>query len=81
MTIKEELMVQGMKAADFDRHDSDLYIRVTPISRKWYKSYKYKNGVTTFVDNIEGELWYDVPFGAMDEMIKEREEFLHKSRI
>ena len=41
---------------------SDLYIRVTDKSRILIEQYKYKNLVSTFIDNIDHVLWYDIPF-------------------
>jgi hypothetical protein len=47
-------------------------VRVTPLTKKWLESYKYKNNVTTFISNIEPhDLWYDVPFAYMEEHIEE----------
>lgn len=43
-----------------DSHESDLYIKVTPASTALVtasgRSYQ------TFTSNIDGQLWYDVPF-------------------
>lgn len=55
-----------MKPEDIDTHESDLYLRVNPISRKLVGEYEYKNFVTTFIDNIDHELWYDIPFQSVD---------------
>lgn len=72
MSIKEHLLSLGMKEADFDRYYSDLYIRLTPISAQWRKNFKYKNQTSIFRDNIEGERWIEVPFGAFDEYMEAR---------
>ena len=72
MTPREELLQIGVPATNIDHHRSDLYVRVTPLTKKWLESYKYKNNVTTFISNIEPhDLWYDVPFGYIEECIEE----------
>lgn len=43
-------------------HASDLYIRVTEESRQWINRYEWKKSVTTFIDNIDKQACYDVPF-------------------
>ena len=71
MSVKEELIALGMDAEkDFDRHRSDLYVRVTPISEEYLQGYKYKKQVTRFIDNIEGKPWFEFPFVAMEEHIQ-----------
>jgi len=47
---------------DIDHHASDLYLRKTPETEKLIQEYKYKNLVSTFVDNIDHVVWYDIPF-------------------
>lgn len=41
---------------------SDLYIKVTPETRKLVANYEYKNLVSVFQDQITGARWYDIPF-------------------
>ena len=48
--------------ADIDHHYSDLYVRVTPATCEVMKKFQYSNMVTTFIDNIDHVLWYDIPF-------------------
>lgn len=45
-----------------DHWHSDLYCKVTPATRKIVHDYEYYCNVDTFIDNIDGELWYDIPF-------------------
>lgn len=45
-----------------DHYNSDLYIKVTPDSNEIIKQLKPKSLLTTFTDNIEHTLWYDLPF-------------------
>ena len=49
---------------DIDHHASDLYLRVSPKSTELVNLMKYKNNgmITTFKDNIEGDMWYELPF-------------------
>jgi hypothetical protein len=54
--------VSNLPARDIDHHRSDLYLRVTPASTVLVNEYEFKNQVTTFKDNIEHVLWYDIPF-------------------
>lgn len=73
MSVKEQLMALGMKEEDFGRYESDLYVRVTPVSTKFLETYQFKNQVERFIDQIEHVPFYDFPFAAMKEQMKERE--------
>lgn len=53
---------QLMNPEDIDHHESDLYLRVNEISRGIVARMESKSLVSTFIDNIEGKLWYDLPF-------------------
>lgn len=52
----------ALKAAgcEIDNHESDLYIRCTPEACKIMERFE-KRG-TPFTSNIDGKLWFDVPF-------------------
>lgn len=54
--------VATLPSRDIDHHGSDLYIRVTPESKAFLSRFQYRRLVTTFVDNIDNDLWYDLPF-------------------
>lgn len=41
---------------------SDLYIPVNEQTKQLIAHYEHKCNVTTFVDNITGTLWYEIPF-------------------
>jgi hypothetical protein len=43
-----------------DSHESDLYIPVNETTRVLLL--KHQQQATTFVSQIDGALWYDVPF-------------------
>jgi hypothetical protein len=64
---KEEETVdlfEQIKAAGipFDNHESDLYVLVTPGSRKIIAEACRLNDASTFISQLDGKLWYDVPF-------------------
>ncbi len=73
MSVKEQLMALGMKEEDFGRYESDLYVRVTPVSTRFLETYRFKNQVEKFIDNIEHVPFYDFPFAAMKEQQEERQ--------
>ena len=58
-----------MKPEEIDHWYSDLYLKVTPISKSLVNRYKYKHFVTVFRDQIEGLPWYEIPF-AFDREVK-----------
>lgn len=45
---------------------SDLYLKVCPKSTELVKQYDFKRFVTKFKDNIDNELWYEIPFANID---------------
>ena len=47
---------------DRDSHASDLYLRVTPKAQALIMAYKFRSNVTTFKSQIDGSIWYDIPF-------------------
>lgn len=51
-----------MPCKDIDHWCSDLYLRVTPESEKLVAEYDFKGNVTKFIDQIDGVLWYNIPF-------------------
>lgn len=57
--------VEQMKPKDIDHCNSDLYLRVNDISKKLVNEFKFKNLVTTFIDQIDGVLWYEIPFAYL----------------
>ena len=50
-----------------DHHESDLYLKVTPETTEIISRYEFKKLVTKFIDNINHELWYDIPFAYYKE--------------
>lgn len=70
MTIKEQLLKMGMKPEEIDNHNSDLYVFKNSISEKFVSEYEFKMNVTTFIDDIDHKVWYEIPF-AYQEYYKE----------
>jgi len=62
-TIFEQVIEAGIP---FNNHCSDLYIPVTTdtakLLRKCAKENNYTSMITQFTSNIDGKLWYDIPF-------------------
>ena len=58
-SIQKQLEALGVK---IDNHCTDLYFPVTEETKKVVNSYIYKRNVTTFKSQIDGTLWFDIPF-------------------
>ena len=58
-----DIAVSKLPSEDIDHHNSDLYIKVTPESKKLVETLEYKDSgmLTTFKDD-EGATWYELPF-------------------
>lgn len=58
------ILAKELPAEDLDHYASDLYVRKTEKSTQILSKLKYKNNglLTTFIDNIEGKEWYELPF-------------------
>lgn len=57
MSLYEELLAAGIP---LDSHESDLYALVTSDSRVIVA--RSEHGCSTFISNIDGKLWFDLPF-------------------
>lgn len=59
---------------DIDTHEGDLYIRKTPESEKLINNLKDKDCglLKTFKDQIDGDIWYDIPFANWEDDFKEK---------
>lgn len=68
-----EAACEALPAYDIDHHESDLYLRVTATSKALISRFQYKHMVKTFTDQIDGVLWYELPF-CYDPSITTREE-------
>ena len=65
-TIKEQLLELGMKQEEIDNHCSDLYVLKNSISEKFVSEYKFKSIVKPFRSEIDGKIWYDMPFAYVE---------------
>jgi hypothetical protein len=45
-----------------DHYASDLYIKVSPLSKEIIQHLSPASLLSTFIDNIDHVLWYDLPF-------------------
>lgn len=57
-----EKAIEILSPNDIDHHESDLYLRKTLKSEKLINEYEFINLVSVFRDNIDNELWYEIPF-------------------
>ena len=60
---------QMMQLEEIDsQHEcgSDLYLKVTPVSTTLIEQYDFKENVKKFIDAINHEPWYEIPFGNTD---------------
>lgn len=62
---------------ELDRHETDLYAKVTPKSKELVNRYEFKTNVTTFKSELDGTLWYDIPFiaGRVNESIDKENKY------
>ena len=56
------ILAKELPAEDLDHHASDLYVRKTEKSTEIINKLNNKAMLTTFIDNIEGKVWYELPF-------------------
>lgn len=59
MSIYEVCKKNGVEVAS---HGSDLYIPVTVFTQRLVDNYQFKGAVKTFTSQIDGKLWFDIPF-------------------
>lgn len=57
-----QALSEAMPADQIDHHYSDLYVKVTYVSRDLVHRYQFRRHVSTFTDQITHTLWYDIPF-------------------
>ena len=72
MTSIYQEAIKKMDKKDIDHYCSYLYLKVNKTSKSIINNYEFKDAVTTFIDDIDNEEWYDIPFGYMNEYIKEK---------
>lgn len=59
MSIYQQLKDAGIP---IDNHESDLYCLKTPESAAIVRAWEHAGIVTTFISQIDGKVWYDLPF-------------------
>lgn len=68
MTLMERLVGAGYPMEEMGHHRSDLYVYVTPLTRRvineWFeeKGFNRDSFVSTFTDQVSGKPMYDVAF-------------------
>lgn len=65
--ILKAVKAANIPAAHIDHHASDLYLKVTPETTQIINQLENKSLLTTFTDNIDNELWYELPFCYYEE--------------
>lgn len=64
--------VRNMAPDEIDHEHGDLYLKVTPVSTKMVRTqWKYGLKPQIFTNQLDGELWYDFAFCAMDKGCEE----------
>ena len=54
--------VESMQGNEIDHHQSDLYLKVTPVSQELVNNYEFKGNVKRFYSRIDKSEWFDIPF-------------------
>lgn len=59
--------------AKFDRHETDLYVKVEPGLVEWLKeNYLFHSNIQRFRSQLDGTPWLDIPFAAWNEKYKKQ---------
>lgn len=69
-SLKNQILTAfpNMNDEDFDKHETDLYVRYSPEVDNWLKqNYEFYKNITTFKSNVDNQRWFDIPFAAWDE--------------
>jgi hypothetical protein len=59
MSIYDEMKRHGV---EIDNHESDLYVPVNKVTELIVGAYPFKCNVKKFKSNVDGKMWYDIPF-------------------
>lgn len=59
MSIYQAIEKLGL---EYETHESDLYLKVTEESMIIMEAYAYKSTVDLFKSEIDGTMWFDIPF-------------------
>lgn len=57
-----EIAIKSMYEKFVDHHESDLYIKKTPVSRFIIDSMNNTSLLSTFIDSTDDSVWYELPF-------------------
>ena len=66
LLYKARQQMNPEEIATYESSGSDLFLRVTPISTALIEQYDFKGNVKKFIDAINHELWYEIPFANTD---------------
>lgn len=61
-TMYQQLLELGMKESEIGNWCSDLHVLKNNISTKFVNEYEFKQNVKTFRSEIDGLMWYEIPF-------------------
>lgn len=64
LTAKElyEKIIKEVPKEQIDYYYSDLYVRATVQTDKLISNYEHCEQVSLFKDNIDNDVWYEIPF-------------------
>ncbi len=57
-----ETAVELMNKDEISHHESDLYLKITPVSLELVGNHEFGCNVTRFTSKIDGRLWFEIPF-------------------
>lgn len=79
-SFKKELK-DTIPEKDIDTYQSDLYVRITPETTALIKKYGIDKHtlLSKFRDNIDHDMWYELPFVRMGEFIGEEDKELNEA--
>ncbi|MEE1084965.1 MAG: DUF4314 domain-containing protein [Paludibacteraceae bacterium] len=63
---KARELMNPEEIATYESSGSDLFLKVTPVSTALVEQYNWKCNVEKFIDAIDHELWYEIPWGNTD---------------
>ena len=66
LLYKARQQMKPEEIATYESSGSDLFLKVTPISTALVEQYVFKGNVKKFIDAIDHEPWYEIPFGNAD---------------
>lgn len=72
MLTPKELWDEIKEHHEYSGHYSDVYIPLNDSTRQLINQYEFKGSVIMFRSQIDGKIWYDIPFLRMDEYIVQR---------